>query len=1063
LQFTSEQEKAIDIDRLGQDACIVAGPGSGKTTVLVERYRRLVAAGIDPSKIVAITFTEKAAANMRTRLAQEFQNSPQVLADLDRAHVSTIHAFCSRLLRDHATEAAIDPEFTILDEQLGAIEQARALRETLDEITAEKRAAMKHLLDATNGADLESLLPKIYDALRAAGMRPRELRDLKVPEPPSLTEILAAANRYHAGFPAVPTVAQRKWRDTTQEWIQRIDSARSDKELFDALSRVEFGGNVKNSANNDRDFIKAAVKSLKSGLLDERYQAARDLLIEIIERFDTLYRDRKIEMASLDFNDLEFFTICLLEEHPSVRQQINQHFHQVMIDEFQDTSAQQARLVDLVRGPDRFYAVGDLNQSIYGFRHASPAVFTAYHEVVKSQNGHAAELVQNWRSRAPILRAVQTILHEAPGVAPRDLVAAREFAPREEPSVEVMFFDRGEDDEDDYTTEAAWVAARIQQLLKTHQARDIAILVRNSGVLDPYLEALERADIDYNLNRRTGFLETREARDLVHLLRMIENPRDERSTLAVLRSPFAGISDQGLLRMKMQVGTFGRALAFPQSVLLDAEDRTRFDRFSAAFQQWRAGSGHLSVDRLVLRALDGMGIVWDALSMRGRNIEKFLTIARGCASQTLAEFIDYLSAMRESDPRESDSPIDETRNQIQIMTTHAAKGLEFPVLFLAAMDKGMQNSDSSAINFTPAYGLGVNWSEGPGLAHARNAEKIAALEEAESHRLLYVALTRAEEHLILSWSLKPHGRGLKDWSKLVAKKLNLESIGVSDTPVTLTYQSPKGEPFDVRVLHTASRPAVAEKDDRARVIPPVVGVLERPELTGQFDPNVTATALSQFASCPRKYYLAGFLGWDGEMFRRRSFTNGAAEHRDAAQIGTEVHAMLSGGDPPHPQVVSVGLARVFERSSLNKRLQKAFVKEHEWDFVFGAGELIVRGTVDLWFEEPPGIVIVDYKTDDVSAAEAHVRADDYRVQIQVYGLALEAATGKRVREAWLYFLRPDVEVPVSLGTSDEFSILGADLISAQERLEFPIRPGRHCSRCEFFRNLCPVRPNQIPL
>jgi CRISPR/Cas system-associated exonuclease Cas4 (RecB family) len=154
---------------------------------------------------------------------------------------------------------------------------------------------------------------------------------------------------------------------------------------------------------------------------------------------------------------------------------------------------------------------------------------------------------------------------------------------------------------------------------------------------------------------------------------------------------------------------------------------------------------------------------------------------------------------------------------------------------------------------------------------------------------------------------------------------------------------------------------------------------------------------------------------------------------------------------------SVAMADVFVRSSFNKRLQKAARKEFEWDFLFGVGELIVRGTVDLWFEEPRGIVVVDYKTDDVTAAEAPVRAEDYRVQLQVYGLALEAATGKPVREAWLHFLRPDVPVAVPLENAGTIVQLGSDLIAAQERLDFPINPGRHCTRCEFFRNICPAK------
>jgi ATP-dependent exoDNAse (exonuclease V) beta subunit len=1056
VAFTREQEEAIDIARLGEDACIVAGPGSGKTTVLVERYRRLVESGIDPSEIIAITFTEKAAANMRQKLSDTFKGSEQTLRKLDRAHVSTIHAFCSRVLRDYATSAGVDPEFTILDEQVAAIEQARALREALDELTIENRAGMNALLDATAGADFEDAIPKIYDAVRAAGVRPADLRDMAIPARPPLSPILASLDRYVQGFPALPNEKQREWRNAAKESMERIRSARSDQELFEALGGAKFNAQVKNSARDTLEGLKAAIKDLQGWLADATYQAERGLLIEVFERFDARYRARKTALASLDFNDLELFTVRLLEENPGVRRQINEQYRQVMIDEFQDTSAQQARLVKLVRGPERFYAVGDLNQSIYGFRHASPEVFKGYHESVKTRNGHAAELVENWRSRAAILRAAQLIMHDAPGITERDLVPAREFEERDHPSVEVMFFDRNEN-EDDYALEAEWVASRIQQLMIALDAKlsHFAILVRKGAVVDLYVEALRRAGIDYNLNRRQGFLETREALDLTHLLRMIENPRDEVSTLAVLRSAFAGISDEGLLRMKQQATSFGRALASPEMVRLEAEDRTRFDRFAAAFQGWRAASGYLSADRLILRALDEMGIVWNPLTPAGANIEKFVAIARGRADKTLAEFVAYLEAMRKTDPREQDSPIDETRDAVQIMTAHAAKGLEFRVLFLVAMDTATAGNDSPVLNFTPANGLGVKWVTDPGIVYSANKTKIDETEDAEAHRLLYVALTRAEEHLVLSWSQKA-GKAPKKWAKRVYGALGLEDIPASDQPVIRAYETPRGLPFEVRVVHTASRSAASALDGAGRNVGDVL-VLHRPALTGQFDPNVTASGLSQFASCPRKFYLASFLGWDGDLVRRRSFAVGPGESRDAAQIGIEVHSMLAGADLPNPQMQSVALAEVFVRSPFNKRLQKASRKAFEWDFVFGVGELIVRGTVDLWFEEPRGIVVVDYKTDDVSAAEAAGRAEDYRVQLQVYGLALEAATGKPVREAWLHFLRPDIPVAVPLGNAAEIAQLGADLIAAQERLDFPLNPGTHCRRCEFFRNICPVR------
>ena len=279
--------------------------------------------------------------------------------------------------------------------------------------------------------------------------------------------------------------------------------------------------------------------------------------------------------------------------------------------------------------PGRFYAVGDLNQSIYSFRHASPQVFEEYRESVIASRAHAEELVENWRSREPVLLATQLIVHQATGIAQRDLVPARQLPARNHPCIEVLVLERKED-EDDYALEAAWVVQRILELQRTlrigedeRPARfsDFAILVRNTGVLDPYLDAFQRANIDYNLNRRSGFFETREARDLLHLLRMIHNPRDEISTLAVLRSDFAGISEEGLLILKHPKRNFGDAfVAFSASgsgLDLHPDDAQRLRRFLDAFAKWRAAATRIALDRLVLRALDDMGVVWDARSTRG--------------------------------------------------------------------------------------------------------------------------------------------------------------------------------------------------------------------------------------------------------------------------------------------------------------------------------------------------------------------------------------------------------------------------------------------------------------
>ena len=170
MRFTDQQLNAIDIGKLGRDMCVVAGPGSGKTTVLVERFRRLVReAGIPASRILAITFTERAATNMKQKLAEAFRDRPEDRRQIERAYVSTVHGFCMRLLRENAIFAGIDPEFRVMDErQAGALQKA-AVTEALDRMFAEDADRMRSLMRALGGSNLAGALVEIYEGVRSSG------------------------------------------------------------------------------------------------------------------------------------------------------------------------------------------------------------------------------------------------------------------------------------------------------------------------------------------------------------------------------------------------------------------------------------------------------------------------------------------------------------------------------------------------------------------------------------------------------------------------------------------------------------------------------------------------------------------------------------------------------------------------------------------------------------------------------------------------------------------------------------------------------------------------------
>jgi CRISPR/Cas system-associated exonuclease Cas4 (RecB family) len=237
---------------------------------------------------------------------------------------------------------------------------------------------------------------------------------------------------------------------------------------------------------------------------------------------------------------------------------------------------------------------------------------------------------------------------------------------------------------------------------------------------------------------------------------------------------------------------------------------------------------------------------------------------------------------------------------------------------------------------------------------------------------------------------------------------------------------------------------------------------------------VTVTSLAVFGSCPRKYYIQRSLGWNSGRFRRfdpgdiddendETSDDESSGDLSAARVGSAVHEILARIDvsPLSEQAApqeARKLANVFRKSDLGRRAAAATRKAHEWAFVADIDGTIVRGSIDLWFEENGNLHLVDYKTDDITVAETHARAQDYAPQLALYALALERALGIRPTAAWLHFLRPDtvIEVPIDDVTIREARSLIARLREAQDQIRFDLNEGPHCQTCAFYRSLCPA-------
>ncbi len=987
MKLTGAQQDAVR--RIGQDVCVVAGPGTGKTRVLVERFAWLVEdCHIDPARILAITFTEKAATEIKQRLISRFEARPDLRHAIERAWVSTIDGFCTRLLREHAIAAGIAPDFAILEEAAANRFARESAEEALDGLFQERPDEMRKLLEGLDlttqddgrQPDLARSLLEIYDTMRVSGLR--ELAPAQAaPEVGARARecaLIALADGQASG---AHVGAFREWAEA---FLALPDNPGEDHFVsLEALSKIHLNriGKGTRALEALRELKDDVAPRLQQEWMSRLNAGLLSLLREAVSRIDVMYRAKKRRESALDFGDLEEQTIGLLESDPEVRESTAARFDEILMDELQDTNRLQWRLVNSIRR--RFFAVGDINQSIYGFRHAEPAVFEQYRGSLIAAGLTIDDLRENHRSYSEILGTVSRLLDQEVGIEARPLISSRGPGPAVERLVGT-----GENAID---VEASLVAARIRELRDSNEREysDIAILVRALGAAGPFERALDRFGIPFLVSSGRTFMEAREIRDLMALLAALVNPLDDIATVGVLRSPFIGLSDEEILRLE--------------------KDGWR-EIFESRFGASRRLAGFVAPDRLLAAALDETGYARGLPARAEANIEKFLgRLRREHRHRPLAEVLTDLEALRATQS-EAEAPPAEAANVVRLMSIHAAKGLEFPVVFIGALHRAAERRNP-VIVFSSAAGLGAKWrnpATGKGqsdVAHAAVIEELKRKEKAEENRLLYVAMTRARDRLILSHASRER---TSVWQKLIEPSIS----------VTRTADEPVEPPVRVEMA--------AEEYKEL--------LLDSPPVNGQHDTTVAVTAISMFHACPRKYLLNSISRPEGYG------TGGVA-------TGLEVHRILAGelGSPEAAEI-----ADRFPLSELGRRASRAIRIEREFDFLFSFEDVLLRGQIDLWFEESGELIVVDYKTDRDDS-----RSEVYAMQLRLYALAVEKYAGRPPDRAVLFYLRPETEVNVPLDM-DSAKLAVRAFLKAQESLEYPMRPGVQCPRCPFFQKPCPA-------
>ena len=610
ILLPEQADAAYEIDK---HISVTAGPGSGKTTVLVERYLHILrehSLAID--QIVAITFTNRAANEMRERLRSELNHMLRISTDeerrrwlnykrtLDGAVITTIHGFCARMLREFPVEARVDPQFLLLDEHRAAMLLELTVEEVLSEFISNGHIEISRLTLGVGRSRLAAALTQLYRDTRGKGLsledlalatarvhateedhaRALEELDRTMAEFLGVRRTTRAAMSNRADVVSAWTAAQKLLttipsHETLADFCRLVESFRAPR----PAARAPLADHVKalDALIWARDF-QGRVPQVCLDLFARQYALE---MINLLTRVDQRLNEEKQKISALDFDDLELRTLSLLER-PEVIARTSERYRFFLVDEFQDTNAVQRVLLERLalskgRRPANLFIVGDRKQSIYGFRGADVDVFRQMTSTLLAAGGEEKPLQLNFRSQPPLISFFNYLfsrLFQVPDDVPSSetknldqlgYVKHEKSEPKRElrdegPLVEFLISTKPslEDDpraeQDSRVLDAQQVARRILTLTRASSPQlkysDIALLFRAMTQVQIYESVFRRASIPYQTVLGRGFYEREEITDLIQLLRFLDNKTDEIALAAVLRSPLCGISDNALLALR---------------------------------------------------------------------------------------------------------------------------------------------------------------------------------------------------------------------------------------------------------------------------------------------------------------------------------------------------------------------------------------------------------------------------------------------------------------------------------------------------------------------------------
>jgi len=1046
---------------LGETLFVEAGAGTGKTSALVERVVALVLDGHAIEGIVAITFTEKAAAELRDRIRAGLEAARQehaasdlaiedALRSLDRAQISTIHSFCQGLLYSYAAEAGIDPSFRVQDEVMAERrfqERWRIYLETLADDPGAGKAIDRALGLGLSTRHIETLAVELSRRPDLTTLLQAGSPHADTPVWPNLEEMSASLENLPLQLPPADDLLLARVRRLASV-VSELLRSEADREstLAAAAEAVDARWGVSNQQAWGGKQTIDRVREVASDIacrLNETLHACRSealaALLPLIVRFVTEDAHQRAREGALTFDDLILLVRDLLRSNHEAVRSLRARYEVMLIDEFQDTDPLQvetalAFATDPESGalePGRLFLVGDPKQSIYRFRRADMAIYSQTREAIEAGGGVFPVLALNRRSRGILLDWVNEVF--APLIGPgweqniqpeyRSIFDGRHGGDLTGPGVAWIGQDAGEANARQVreieagqvvanclaAVEEGWQVADHDGSILPVSFSDIAVLIPTRAVLPALERAFSEVGLPYRVESGSLIYRTQEVRDLLNCLTAIDDPADEVAIVASLRSVAFACSDVELADHKADGGPWN--YLSPRLKEMQGRVADSLRRLAAYHEARHDRSVAALVDRFVAETKQVEIGILDAGNRnsfrRGRFVVEQARAFEAGEPASLRAFVNWMESRAGQAILDNEGAgLDDDEDAVRVLTIHGAKGLEFPIVFVAGLGTAPANRPGAYLIDRSSGGVGVCIGSKQGNRSFKLGPVDQLVEQEKRHgdaeydRLLYVATTRARDHLIVSLY---HAK--KASATCGARKL--QDNGAAD--------------------HAQKRPRM-EREARwsKRAFDDLVPAQTDEPTEGAFEESREALIAR---ATERRYTSATALGAQNKD-QTTDESEPWARGRGGTRLGRAVHAAiqslpLDAEDAlvsaftraqavaeaiPHRRAEVERLVRwVLRSSKAAERARAAKRALREVPFAVQVDGTVLEGFIDLVIETEDGIEIVDWKTDQIPAEAVTERLREYEMQAGLYVYGLEAATGRRASAVTYVFASARLE------------------------------------------------------